>query len=116
MVVEVFEYPFDLAKVRLQPQVLDNTVLVASCLVQTWRDEGIETLSRKSLCAITVLHINSHIYPGSCLPVPIFGAMAETAAHFVAYRQHLIYWSTTITLAELGLAATGACFLTGFIM
>ncbi|KAF8550162.1 mitochondrial carrier [Imleria badia] len=74
-------------------------------LAKTWRDEGIRGLYRG-------------------IPVPIFGAMAQTAALFVTYSQlqSLIYWSTSstpprqLTLAELGLAAAGAGFLTSFIV
>ncbi|OJA09592.1 hypothetical protein AZE42_06668 [Rhizopogon vesiculosus] len=108
MVAEVFEYPFDLAKVRLQSQVLHNTASFGGpmdCLTQTWRDEGVRGLYRG-------------------LPVPIFGAMAETASLFVAYSQiqSLIKWSTNtsqsspLTLSQLGLAAGGAGFLTSFIL
>ncbi|KAH7882422.1 mitochondrial carrier domain-containing protein [Phlebopus sp. FC_14] len=111
MVAEVFEYPFDLAKVRLQSQVLESTARFGGpmdCLMRTWRDEGIKGLYRG-------------------LPVPIFGAMAETAGLFVAYSQiqSLIRWSTPdvstislrqLTLPELGLAAAGAGLLTSFIM
>ncbi|KAG9311767.1 mitochondrial carrier [Chiua virens] len=108
MVAEVFEYPFDLAKVRLQSQVLDNTARFSGpidCLVQTWRGEGVRGLYRG-------------------LPVPIFGAMAETAALFVAYTQlqNLIYWSTAstsirqLTLPELGLSAAGAGLFASFFV
>lgn len=51
MVAEVFEYPFDLAKVRLQSQVLYNTASFGGpmdCLMQTWRDEGVRGLYRVS--------------------------------------------------------------------
>lgn len=51
MVSEVFEYPFDLAKVRLQSQVLDNTARYGGpldCLMQTWRTEGVRGLYRVS--------------------------------------------------------------------
>ncbi|KAF9235790.1 mitochondrial carrier domain-containing protein [Melanogaster broomeanus] len=111
MVAEVFEYPFDLAKVRLQSQVLDSTARFGGpldCLLQTWRDEGVRGLYRG-------------------LPVPIFGAMAETAGLFLAYSQlqALIHGSTPnsslspprqLTISELGLAAAGAGFFTSFIM
>lgn len=54
----------------------------------------------------------------------MFGAMAETAALFVAYTrlQNLVHWSTStttsrwLTLPELGLAAAGAGFLASFIV
>lgn len=54
MVSEVFEYPFDLAKVRLQSQVLNNIntaryVGPLDCLMQTWRIEGIRGLYRVSI-------------------------------------------------------------------
>ncbi len=56
MISEVFEYPFDLAKVRLQSQMLtpasenigrrfDGPL---DCLMQTWRDEGFKGLYRVS--------------------------------------------------------------------
>lgn len=51
MVSEVFEYPFDLAKVRLQSQVLENTTRFGGpldCLKQTWRNEGVRGLYRVS--------------------------------------------------------------------
>lgn len=51
MVAEVFEYPLDLAKVRLQSQVLDSAARFGGpldCLMQTWRDEGIRGLYRVS--------------------------------------------------------------------
>jgi len=51
MVAEVFEYPLDLAKVRLQSQVLDSAARFGGpldCLVQTWRDEGVRGLYRVS--------------------------------------------------------------------
>ncbi|KIM52505.1 hypothetical protein SCLCIDRAFT_1223706 [Scleroderma citrinum Foug A] len=111
MIAEVFEYPLDLAKVRLQSQVLDSAARFGGpldCLVQTWRDEGIRGLYRG-------------------LPVPIFGAMAETAGLFVSYSQlqSFIMWCTSdvsrapsrqLTLPELGLAAAGSGFLTSFII
>lgn len=53
MVSEIFEYPFDLAKVRLQSQLLtpasDTRVRFKGpmdCLVQTWKDEGFRGLYR----------------------------------------------------------------------
>jgi ornithine carrier protein len=53
MVAEVFEYPFDLAKVRLQSQVLApasaNTVHFEGpmhCLIHTWKTEGVQGLYR----------------------------------------------------------------------
>ncbi|EGN92526.1 hypothetical protein SERLA73DRAFT_191036 [Serpula lacrymans var. lacrymans S7.3] len=108
MVAEVFEYPFDLAKVRLQSQILDNSARFGGpldCLLKTWSEEGIRGLYRG-------------------LPVPIFGSMAETAALFVAYSQiqSLIRWSNNapqsseLNISQLGLAAGGAGFLTSFIL
>ena len=53
MVAEVFEYPFDLAKVRLQAQVLSpvspTTVRFNGpmhCLSHTWKEEGLRGLYR----------------------------------------------------------------------
>lgn len=54
MVAEVFEYPFDLAKVRLQAQVLYSTEVGSTrtfkgplhCLYQTWKEEGLRGLYR----------------------------------------------------------------------
>lgn len=51
MVSEVFEYPFDLAKVRLQSQVLNDAARFGGpldCLMQTWRTEGVRGLYRVS--------------------------------------------------------------------
>jgi len=53
MVAEIFEYPFDLAKVRLQAQLLapspSNTMRFEGplhCLIQTWKEEGVRGLYR----------------------------------------------------------------------
>jgi ornithine carrier protein len=54
----------------------------------------------------------------------MFGSMAETAGLFVAYSQlqNLVRWSRArpasedLSIAELGLAAGGAGFLTSFIL
>jgi hypothetical protein len=53
MVSEMFEYPFDLAKVRLQAQLLTpSSSSVArfngpmDCLMQTWKEEGVRGLYR----------------------------------------------------------------------
>ncbi|KZP25655.1 mitochondrial carrier [Athelia psychrophila] len=108
MVSEVFEYPFDLAKTRLQSQVLENTARFSGpldCLKQTWKNEGVRGLYRG-------------------LPVPLVGSMAETASVFVAYTQlqRLIRSASPrgatedLTIAEHGLAAGGAGFLTSFIL
>ncbi|KAE9391090.1 mitochondrial carrier [Gymnopus androsaceus JB14] len=95
MVSEVFEYPFDLAKVRLQSQLLSPTGSDGhprfkgplDCLMQTWRDEGFKGLYRG-------------------LPVPLVGSMAETAALFVAYSSlqnviHRYYNSSAAGLVQL---------------
>ncbi|KAH9477818.1 Amino-acid transporter arg-13 [Psilocybe cubensis] len=113
MVAEVFEYPFDLAKVRLQAQVLTpSSSNVARfegpmhCLMQTWKEEGVRGLYRG-------------------LPAPIVGSMAETASLFLAYTafQNAIrsYYSTTspstpLSIPQLSLAAGGAGFLTSFVL
>lgn len=53
MVAEVLEYPFDLAKVRLQAQLLvpsSSTTMrfegPMHCLTQTWKGEGAKGLYR----------------------------------------------------------------------
>ncbi|KAF8999112.1 mitochondrial carrier domain-containing protein [Cyathus striatus] len=115
MVSEIFEYPFDLAKVRLQAQLLApgrNTLKrfngPLDCLMQTWRDEGIRGMYRG-------------------LPAPIVGSMAETAALFVSYGyfQHVVrnYWPSSsnehsgpLTLPQLTVAAAGAGFVTSFFL
>ena len=60
MVAELFEYPFDLAKVRLQAQLLvpstssNNAALRFNgplhCLIQTWKEEGFRGLYRVCRC------------------------------------------------------------------
>ncbi|KIK70172.1 hypothetical protein GYMLUDRAFT_34656 [Collybiopsis luxurians FD-317 M1] len=111
MVSEVFEYPFDLAKVRLQAQLLSPTSSDGQprfkgpmdALLQTRRFEGFTGLYRG-------------------LPVPLFGSMAETAAIFVAYSalQNVIrrYDSSSdeLTIAQLGFAAAGAGASASFII
>ncbi|KII91204.1 hypothetical protein PLICRDRAFT_51379 [Plicaturopsis crispa FD-325 SS-3] len=108
IVSELFEYPFDLAKTRLQSQVLDESARFTGpwdCLVQTWRDEGIRGLYRG-------------------LPMPLVGAMAETAALFLAYSeiQDLLRYATgrpkssDLSIPQLGLAAGGAGLITSFIL
>lgn len=128
MVSEVFEYPFDLAKVRLQSQVLNNTARFGGpldCLMQTWKTEGVRGLYRVS--CVWLDHQNSlflKLKNVQGLPVPMFGSMAETAGLFVAYSQlqNLVRWSSArpasedFSIAELGLAAGGAGFLTSFIL
>ncbi|KAJ3822647.1 mitochondrial carrier domain-containing protein, partial [Lentinula raphanica] len=113
MVSEVFEYPFDLAKVRLQSQLLSPASSDGQprfkgpmdCLMQTWRDEGFKGLYRG-------------------LPVPLVGSMAETAALFVAYSSlknviHRYYASPSsneLTIPQLCFAAAGAGAATSFIL
>ncbi|KAG6861287.1 hypothetical protein C0995_001841 [Termitomyces sp. Mi166 len=113
MVSGVFEYPFDLAKVRLQAQSLSPSSSThlprfngpVDCLKQTWTEEGLRGLYRG-------------------LPVPIVGSMAETAALFVAYSgfQDIIRSMTSrsrtekLTIPELGLAAAGAGFASSFVI
>lgn len=49
MVSKVFEHPFDLTKVRLQSQVLDDAPRFSGpidCLTKTWKNEGIRGLYR----------------------------------------------------------------------
>lgn len=53
MVSEIFEYPFDLAKVRLQSQLLSSAGSAQlrfngplDCLKQTWKQEGLRGLYR----------------------------------------------------------------------
>ncbi|KAK7043024.1 mitochondrial ornithine carrier protein [Paramarasmius palmivorus] len=107
MVSEVFEYPFDLAKVRLQSQLLSEGQPTfkgpIDCLVKTWKEEGVRGLYRG-------------------LPVPLVGSMAETAAIFVAYSyfQKIIrrYNSqeAPLSISQLGLAAAGAGATASFIL
>ncbi|KAF8828186.1 hypothetical protein HHX47_DHR4000796 [Lentinula edodes] len=111
MVSEVFEYPFDLAKVRLQSQLLSPPSSDGQprfkgpmdCLMQTWRDEGFKGLYRG-------------------LPVPLVGSMAETAALFVSYSslknviRRYNASSDELTIPQLCLAAAGAGAATSFIL
>lgn len=55
MISVVLEYPFDLAKVRLQAQLLVPSSSTAMrfegpmhCLTQTWKEEGVRGLYRVS--------------------------------------------------------------------
>lgn len=55
MISVVLEYPFDLAKVRLQAQLLVPSSSTAMrfegpmhCLAQTWKEEGVRGLYRVS--------------------------------------------------------------------
>jgi len=113
MVSEVFEYPFDLAKVRLQAQLLSPAAGPSQlrfngpvdCLKQTWQEEGLRGLYRG-------------------LTAPVVGSMAETAALFVAYSgfQDIIRSFTSrsrterLSIPELGIAAAGAGFVSSFII
>ena len=55
MVAAILEYPLDLAKVRLQSQLLFNTNSAPffngpwDCLVKTWKYEGVRGLYRVRL-------------------------------------------------------------------
>ena len=55
MVSKVFEHPFDLCKVRLQAQVLDNSARFngpIDCLMSTWQNEGFRGLYRVCFCLL----------------------------------------------------------------
>ncbi|KAJ8073808.1 mitochondrial ornithine carrier protein [Marasmius tenuissimus] len=113
MVSELFEYPFDLAKVRLQSQLLSAGQPTfkgpLDCLVKTWKEEGVRGLYRG-------------------LTVPLVGSMAETAAIFLAYNsfQNAIYRyygqspsdgnREPLSITQLGLAAAGAGAMGSFII
>ncbi|KXN90588.1 Amino-acid transporter arg-13 [Leucoagaricus sp. SymC.cos] len=119
MVAEIFEYPFDLAKVRLQAQLLHAVDEGSSlafkgplhCFTQTWRKEGLRGLYRG-------------------VSVPLMGSMAETAGLFLAYSsfqqaiqgyQHgtthfEVHKKPPLTIPQLGLAAAGAGFVASFIL
>ncbi|KAF7300680.1 hypothetical protein HMN09_00953700 [Mycena chlorophos] len=110
IVSEVIEYPTDLAKVRLQAQLLtppvDKTQLFkgpVDCLVQTYKHEGFRGLYRG-------------------LPAPVAGSMIETGALFVsyAYFQNVLRANNgtqkPLSIPQLGLAAAGAGFVTSFIL
>ncbi|KAF7349277.1 hypothetical protein MSAN_01717200 [Mycena sanguinolenta] len=105
IVSEVIEYPADLAKVRLQAQLLTPPTDERQrfkgpidCLTKTWKQEGFRGLYRG-------------------LPAPVAGSMIETAALFLSYSyfQNLIRkYSGKSSL--LGFAAAGAGFATSFIL
>ena len=65
MVSEILEYPFDLAKVRLQAQLIasgpTNNALrfdgPLDCLMQTWRDEGVRGLYRVCFFAFSMIQV-----------------------------------------------------------
>lgn len=113
MVAELFEYPFDLAKVRLQAQLLGPTASTSAtalrpldCLLRTWKEEGFRGLYRG-------------------LPVPVVWSMAETASVFVTYTffQDVIRRfsqdrtrTTPLSIPQLCLASAGAGFVTSFIL
>ncbi|KAF9057121.1 mitochondrial carrier domain-containing protein [Panaeolus papilionaceus] len=108
MVSKVFEHPFDLTKVRLQSQVLDEKARFkgpVDCLVQTWKNEGVRGLYRG-------------------LPAPVFGAMVENASLFFAYSEfqrvirHLTHRDTDhkLPLHQLAIAAAGAGTVTSFFL
>ncbi|KAF4596183.1 hypothetical protein EYR38_007558 [Pleurotus pulmonarius] len=108
MVSKVFEHPFDLAKVRLQSQVLDATARFSGpidCLTKTWRNEGVRGLYRG-------------------LPAPIVGAMAENASLFLAYgelqnvvrRVYAQPLPEKLSMAQLAVAAAGAGAITSFVL
>ncbi|KAI0795405.1 mitochondrial carrier domain-containing protein [Abortiporus biennis] len=108
MVSKVFEHPFDLTKVRLQSQVLDDTARFSGpldCLTQTFKKEGIRGLYRG-------------------LPAPIVGAMAENASMFMSYNelQNAVRWASAtpldqqLSLGQLAIAAAGAGSITSFFL
>ncbi|KAF9652400.1 mitochondrial carrier [Thelephora ganbajun] len=108
IVSKVFEHPFDLCKVRLQTQVLDQMARFSGpvdCLTKTWKNEGFRGLYRG-------------------LPAPIVGAMAENSCLFLSYNelQNLIRWMNQIpqhqdlSLPQAILAAAGAGALTSFAL
>ncbi|KAJ7207097.1 mitochondrial carrier domain-containing protein [Mycena pura] len=114
IVSEVIEYPTDVAKVRLQAQLLTPPVDESQrfkgpidCLRQTFRREGLRGLYRG-------------------LPAPVIGSMVETGALFLSYSYFQIlirayaFESSTqgpqLTIPQLGLAAAGAGFATSFIL
>ncbi|KAH6900938.1 L-ornithine transporter [Coprinopsis sp. MPI-PUGE-AT-0042] len=111
MVSEVFEYPFDLAKVRLQAQLLspgpsDGLKFRGpmDCLMQTWKDEGVRGFYRG-------------------IAAPLAGSMAVTAALFLSYGsfQNVIQKtqrnpSSPLTMGQLGVAAAGAGAVASFVL
>ncbi|KZO98457.1 putative mitochondrial amino acid transporter ARG-13 [Calocera viscosa TUFC12733] len=118
MVSKVFEHPFDLCKVRLQSQVLDEKPTFKGpidCLYKTYANEGIRGLYRG-------------------LPAPIVGAMAENAVLFLANGQlqdlvRMVYGlpiyertsdgsirPTQLSLGQVAMAAAGAGAITSFVL
>ncbi|KAG8967034.1 hypothetical protein FRC03_010881 [Tulasnella sp. 419] len=105
MVSKVFEHPFDLCKVRLQAQVLDEVSRFngpIDCLHQTWKYEGIRGLYRG-------------------LPFPVVGAMFENASLFLVYNQlqSLIRKTSGVTdlnLYQKAIAAGGGGMVASFFL
>ncbi|KAJ2930966.1 hypothetical protein H1R20_g6123, partial [Candolleomyces eurysporus] len=113
MVSEVFEYPFDLAKVRLQAQLLNGSSGApqfsgpVDCLMQTWKQEGVLGMYRG-------------------LAAPIAGSMAVTAAMFLSYSsfQNLLRHlpsnrndpNASLSFTQLGIAAAGAGAVASFVL
>ena len=126
MTSKVFEHPFDLAKVRLQSQVLDSSARFSGpvdCLLKTWKNEGIRGLYRVS----TFLYFTSKMELNDQqqgLPAPVVGAMVENASLFLSYReaQVLIRRFTgqpenqKLPLPQLGLAAAAAGAVTSLVL
>ncbi|KAH6885046.1 L-ornithine transporter [Coprinopsis sp. MPI-PUGE-AT-0042] len=105
MVSEVFEYPFDLAKVRLQAQLLspgpsDGLKFRGpmDCLMQTWKDEGVRGFYRG-------------------IAAPLAGSMAVTAALFLSYGsfQNVIQKTQRNPSSPLTMAA-GAGAVASFVL
>ena len=70
IVSKVFEHPFDLCKVRLQTQVLDQMARFSGpidCLTKTWKHEGFRGLYR----------VRIHFSP--CIHLRIRTSAAETS-------------------------------------
>jgi len=108
MISKIFEHPFDLTKVRLQSQVLDEKARFSGplhCLQDTWKNEGFRGLYRG-------------------LPPPVAGSMLENASLFLAYSefQHLIRSyhglpsDTQLPIHFIALAAAGAGGVTSFVL
>ncbi|KAL4253080.1 mitochondrial carrier family protein [Abortiporus biennis] len=90
MVSKVFEHPFDLTKVRLQSQVLDDTARFSGpldCLTQTFKKEGIRGLYRG-------------------LPAPINAVRWASATPL----------DQQLSLGQLAIAAAGAGSITSFFL
>ncbi|KIM33867.1 hypothetical protein M408DRAFT_325442 [Serendipita vermifera MAFF 305830] len=108
MASKLLEHPFDLTKVRLQAQVLDDHKRFSGpidCLTKTWKNEGIRGLYRG-------------------LPAPVVGAMAENASLFLCYNQlqSLIRTASDmpagqkLSLPQLAMAAGGAGAVASFLL